>query len=349
MKHTRLMEKLKGSGLKLHKSRLEFLSLMMVALVRAKTVNLAELVGMMESRAQEASLYRRAQRFLGELKVPEAFVVRYALQLHPKESYSLCLDRTNWKFGKVKVNILMLAYAHEGTAIPLLWCLLPKFGNSATPERIRLINRLLALMPTGKVEALLADREFIGKDWFAYLEQKGLPFVIRVRKDALGDEWFHLFHFFQTLPLGQHKVLTQRYRIFGAELGVAGARLAGGEYIIVVTNRNPKTALLLYAKRWQIECLFKALKSSGFNFEATHLQHLERIDTLLAVVCLAFLWALKVGEFVHTQLKPIRTKSHGRRQKSLFRTGLDYLRHSLANATTKKVELDRCYKVLSCT
>jgi hypothetical protein len=349
MKHTKLMEKLKGSGLKLHKSRLEFLSLMMVALVQAKTVNLAELVGMMESRAQEASLYRRAQRFLGELKVPEAFVLHYALQLHSKKSYCLCLDRTNWKFGKLKLNVLMLAYAHEGTAIPLLWCLLPKFGNSATSERIALMNRLLTLMPKEQLGVLLADREFIGRDWFSYLAQKGLPFVIRVRKDALGDDWFHLFHFFQALPLAQHKVLKQRYRIFGCELAIAGARLAGGEYIIVVTNRNPKTALSVYAKRWQIECLFKALKSSGFDLEATHLQHLERIDTLLTVVSLAFLWALKVGAFVHAQLKPIQVKAHGRKQKSLFRTGLDHLRHTLANAATKKVELDRCYRVLSCT
>ena len=163
------------------------------------------------------------------------------------------------------------------------------------------------------------------------------------------DDWFHLFHFFQALPLGQHKVLKQRYLIFGTEVGVAGARLAGGDYIIVVTNRKPKVALSTYAKRWQIECLFKAMKSSGFDLEATHLQHLERIDTLLTVVSLAFLWALKVGEFVHAQLKPIPIKTHGRRQKSLFRTGLDHLRHSLANAAAKKIELERCYSVLSCT
>lgn len=149
--------------------------------------------------------------------------------------------------------------------------------------------------------------------------------------------------------MGEHKVLKQRYAIFGTELGVAGARLADEEYIIVVTNRNPKQALADYDKRWQIECLFKAIKSSGFDFEATHLKHLERISTLLAVVTLAFLWAFKVGEFVHHQCKPIRVKSHGRRQKSLFRTGLDYLRHLLANTATKKSELERCFRLLSCT
>lgn len=348
MKHKGLMEILPGCGLRLHRSRLEFLSMIMVALVQARTVNLTELVGMMEGKAQVASFYRRAQRFFCELKLVDELVLSCTQALHPLRSYSLCIDRTNWKLGKLNINILTLAYAHEGVAVPLLWCLLPKAGNSATHERIALLERLLKLMPLERTEVLLADREFIGKDWFAYLSQKGVPFVIRVRKDALGDGWFQLFRFFQHLPLGEHKVLKQRYQIFGSSLAVAGARLANGEYIIVVSNRNPRNALARYAKRWQIECLFKALKSSGFDFEATHLKHLDRINTLLVVVSLAFLWALKVGEFIHKQ-KPIRVKSHGRRQVSLFRTGLDRLRYLLANPTTKKLDLDACFRLLSCT
>ena len=137
--------------------------------------------------------------------------------------------------------------------------------------------------------------------------------------------------------------------IFGITLGIAGARLADGEYIIIVSNRNPKQALASYAKRWQIEGLFKALKSSGFDFEATHLKHLERINTLLTVVTLAFLWALKVGEFVHRRLRPVPLKSHGRRQKSLFRAGLDHLRHLLTNAAIRKPDLNLRFRLLSCT
>ncbi len=349
MKHTRLMAELKASGLKLHRSRLEFLSLLMIAVVQAKTVNLASLVGMMEGKAQVDSFYRRAQRFFQGLRLADELVLKHALKLHPQKRYSLCLDRTNWKFGKLDINILTLAYAHEGVAIPLLWCLLPKTGNSNTQERSALLERLLKGLPVDRLEVLLADREFIGGEWFAYLCEQNLPFVIRVRKDALSDGWFGLFGFFQHLPLGEHKVLKQRYCIFGVELGVAGARLTDGEYVIVVTNGSPKQALVKYAKRWQIECLFKALKSSGFDLEATHLKHLDRINTLLVVVSLAFLWALKVGEFVHCQLKPVPIKSHGRRQKSLFRTGLDYLRHTLTNSLTKKHDLDTCFRLLSCT
>ena len=251
MKHTGLMEQLKASGLKLHRSRLEFLSLLVIAMVRAKTVNLASLVGMMEGKVQPDSFYRRAQRFFQTLYLSDELVLRYVVQLHSQKSYSLCLDRTNWKFGKLHINILTLAFAHEGVAVPLLWSLLPKAGNSATQERIALLERLLTFLPSEQLEVLLADREFIGSEWFAYLCKQELPFVIRVPKDALGDGWFKLFGFFQHLPMGEHKVLKQRYAIFGVELGIAGARLADGAYIIVVSNRNPKQALASYAKRWQ--------------------------------------------------------------------------------------------------
>ena len=173
--------------------------------------------------------------------------------------------------------------------------------------------------------------------------------MICVRKDALCDGWFGLFGFFQHLPSGEHKILKQRYAIFRVELAVAGVRSAIGEYVIVVTNRNPKQALVTYTRKWQIECLFKALKSSGFDFEKTHLKHLDRISTLLVVVSLAFLWALKVGEFVYRRLEPIPIKSHRRRQKSLFHAGLDYLRHLLTNSATRKLDLETCFELLSCT
>ena len=348
MKHKQLLEVLPDCGIKLHRSRLECLSMVMVALIQARSVNLVTLASMIESRAQVSSIYRRLQRFFSELHLEEEVLLRLSQSLQPQASYSLCLDRTNWKFGKLNINILTLAYAHEGVAVPLLWCLLPKFGNSSTPERIALLERLFERLSVTHIHALLADREFIGSDWFAYLNSKQLPFVIRVRKDALGDDWFHLFHFFQHLPIGEHKVLKQRYSVFGSSLGVAGARLSGSDYLIVVSNRAPERALASYAQRWQVECFFKALKSSGFDLETTHLTSLQRISTLLFVVSLAFVWALKVGVSL-ARSKPIPIKHHGRKQKSVFRTGLDQLRHVLANASRRKVELVLYLQLLSCT
>ncbi|MGB3794972.1 MAG: hypothetical protein WA957_01560 [Alteraurantiacibacter sp.] len=87
-------------------------------------------------------------------------------QLPKEKKKVLCLDRTNWCFGKLSINIMALGVAHQGTAFGLLWSLLPKLGNSNQGERNALMNRLLKVLPADQIEALVADREFIGQAWF---------------------------------------------------------------------------------------------------------------------------------------------------------------------------------------
>ena len=53
-----------------------------------------------------------------------------------------------------------------------------------------------------------------------------------------------------------------------------------------------------YKKRWGIEVLFANLKSRGFDLEATHLVHEERIEKLIALLAIAFTWAHIVGEWI---------------------------------------------------
>ena len=87
-------------------------------------------------------------------------LARFVLgQLGSKEKRVLCLDRTNWCFGKVSINILALGVAHRGTAFGLLWSLLPKTGNSNQLERKQLMTRLFKLVPAHSIKALVADRE----------------------------------------------------------------------------------------------------------------------------------------------------------------------------------------------
>jgi hypothetical protein len=57
--------------------------------------------------------------------------------------YELTLDRTNWRWGKKSINILMLAMVYKGIAIPIYWLLLNKRGNSNTRERIALLKRFI--------------------------------------------------------------------------------------------------------------------------------------------------------------------------------------------------------------
>ncbi len=71
MKHNGLAKALKEVGINLPRSRLNFLSMLLMGIVEAGTVNLETVVETMQSRAQQASVYRRAQRFFAELALDE--------------------------------------------------------------------------------------------------------------------------------------------------------------------------------------------------------------------------------------------------------------------------------------
>lgn len=93
---------------------------------------------------------------------------------------------------------------------------------------------------------------------------------------------------FLNLSQGQALSLHNRHFICGQWLFVTGMKLDKGDYLLIVTNANPKDSLSFYAQRWEIEQFFKAIKKTGFDFEATHLTDLDRINTLLSLVIIAF-------------------------------------------------------------
>ena len=82
--------------------------------------------------------------------------------------------------------------------------------------------------------------------------------------------------------------------------------------------------------RWGIETLFGSLKSRGFRLEETLLTKPDRVKKLLALLTIAFCWALAVGNWL-SQQKPIKIKKHGRLAKSLFPLGFDRLRRIFSN------------------
>jgi len=69
---------------------------------------------------------------------------------------------------------------------------------------------------------------------------------------------------------------------------------------------------------------FRAMKSSGFDIEKTHLSDTKRIEKLILLVMVAFVWAYKVGIHIHQNIKKIEIKKHGRKAKTIFKTRLDF-------------------------
>lgn len=149
---------------------------------KLQTVSFVKLSQGFEGIASQESNLRRIQRFFAEFAIDNHLIARIVFSLLPTEPpYKLSLDRTNWKFGKTDINILMLSICYKGVALPILWTLLPKRGNSNSRERKELIAQYIELFGIATIDSFMADREFIGGDWFNELIQYRIPFYIRIR------------------------------------------------------------------------------------------------------------------------------------------------------------------------
>ena len=94
----------------LGKTRLQTLCHLILAMVSARTVNLTHLACERGGAVQIASTYRRLQRFLQHVCLPQDWAAGLvALMIGVDGGWTLCLDRTSWAIGKTEVNLLVLA------------------------------------------------------------------------------------------------------------------------------------------------------------------------------------------------------------------------------------------------
>jgi len=193
-----------------HKPRLQLLFLLVQALSTIGSINLVKLAAGLKSPVAFSSNYQRIQRFIHHIRFEPSslapFILRLAGIVGP---YTMMMDRTNWQFGKAKINFLMLSVKGDGWSIPLLWTLLPKKGNSTLQERIDLMNRFIQIFGMDQIFNLVADREFIGDIWFNYLNEHRIPYDIRLRENL--KVWYrgkliHVFKLFKRVPYGQKKL-----------------------------------------------------------------------------------------------------------------------------------------------
>ena len=355
MAHWRALERTLSENVPWNKARINFLAKFLVALIQTRTVNLAEIAEVFAGTAKPQSHYKRIQRFFRCFEVNYAIIARLMVRvLGVSKPWILTMDRTDWQFGAVPLNILTLGIVYRGVAVPVLWTVLPKKGNSNTAERVALIEQFIELFGTKAVSYLCADREFIGKKWFSYLTRRGIRFCIRVRENTQvpngRGRMVAAKRLWRAQRVGEALEIEKARMIWGMPLYISGVRLASGEYVILLTPERTKTALSDYSRRWEIETLFGCLKTRGFRLEQTHMIDAERLRKLMAVLALAFCWAHVVGEWI-VERNPITTKKHGRKAMSLFRCGLGHLRRILCNleSRSQQIAFIEVSELLSCT
>jgi hypothetical protein len=337
-----------------NKARANCFVQMLLGLFAVKTINLSEIALAFNGKAKVASNYRRLQRFFALFKIDYVHIARWIFKLYVPEnqSFYLVIDRTNWYWGKQKINVFMLGIAHEGMAIPLFWQLLPKAGSSNFKEQKKLMTQFITTFGVSRIKGLLADREFASGKLFKWLNKQHIPFYIRIKEGSMvcirTKKFLTAKKLFNDLQLKTKKIFQMSVWVFGQKVFLAGSRSERGELMIVATNGNPSTAIVVYLRRWEIESLFQGLKGRGFRFEETHITDLNRITKLTALLAIGFVWAHKVGEW-KAILKPIiwkQFRNQKRPQYSYFRYGLDCVRESILHIHDKFLQLKQAFSLL---
>lgn len=229
---------------------------------------------------------------------------------------------------------MVLAAQVKGVGVPVYFKVYQHKGVLSENERINFIRKAFAIIDLqGKL--LIADREFIGKDWFGNLVDFGLNFVIRLRKEmylAQIENYRKLEK--KALKKGYSQAI---FSINGGNYRIEMWRSSNKDEPIIYLITNVLTKKRVgkqYAKRWKIEYCFKHLKTNGFNLEDMSLTDLKKIRLMISLVIAAYVLAIREG-MIQEKNQKVRIIKYKNGDKlpavSIFRNGLQSISNQIVS------------------
>lgn len=240
---------------------------------------------------------------------------------------------------------MVLAAQVKGVAVPVYFKVYQHKGVLSENERINFIRKAFVIIDLqGKL--LIADREFIGKDWFGNLVDFGLNFVIRLRKEmylAQIENYRKLEK--KALKKGYSQAI---FSINGENYRIEMWRSSNKDEPIIYLITNVLTKKRVgkqYAKRWKIEYCFKHLKTNGFNLEDMSLTDLKKIRLMISLVIVAYVLAIREG-MIQEKIQKVRVIKYKNGDKlpavSIFRNGLQ----SISNQIVSWLDFDKYLRLI---
>jgi len=325
-----------------NKARKRFVILFILGMIKTRAVQFQEVAQALNDEVKAKSNETRIQDFFREVNMDyEKVAILLAFFLPRRGKVTLCIDRTEWDFGKSQFNILMIVVRCKDITIPLYWELLDnKSGNSNTKDRIDLLKKCIALLGAKRIGLFLADREFIGHKWLKFLKDSRIFFCVRVPKHHTITIQTNL----ETTVYKVEKLLEDRIIVKLKSCMVDGvwgnvyAKRIKDDILYLFGTAKLKYLPQLYKKRWRIESFFQNVKKRGFNLEDTHLQCFKKLKKLVAFVSIAYAFAANMGLHQHRKVEAIPLKNHGYKANSFSRKGIDIIREGFRINWRKSIE-----------
>lgn len=316
---------------------------MICLLLDEKTVNLWKLKGSVgkvlgNTKTDPRSHYQRLKRWLWSASNSKHLwvgMVKASVSLLHKKSRYLILDGTSWKYAGKKYHFLTLSILYQGVSIPVWWRELSKLGISNQWERKLLLTCACKLFDL-KDKILLADREYIGKEWFRALQAATAGFVIRLKENnfqqQIEAQGRRISKLESKAKSNLDRLVWKKFELEGFTYYyiIKAYRSTSGkiEFLRLISTLTPAEAAKAYAHRYRIESMFKHMKSNGFDLENLHVKQAYKVNMMMAALVLAYTLSVVEGLKKYNR---IALKKHGFAELSVFRYGLDWWQNYLSD------------------
>jgi hypothetical protein len=335
--------------------------LIVALLLEEKTCNLWKLKGSVgkllgNTATDPDSHYQRIKRWLWSGEKQNGFFVemlRASVSLLKGKVSLLLLDGSSWKWAGRTYHFLTLSVLYRGVSIPIFWLELGRLGISSQWHRKKLLRMALLLFDlSGKV--LLADREYIGSEWFKELSRAGIDFAIRLREKNYQQEITLQGRSIEKLENKARarigRVVWQAFELEGFTyyfvLKSIKTRTGKVEFLRIITTLAPARAVKYYSYRYRIESMFRHLKSNGFELESLHVEKAYKVKMMMAALVLAYSLAVVYG--LKKFKRKVLIKKHGSPAMSVFRWGLDKWQNHLQTLRHFLDELAKYFNLWLC-
>lgn len=200
--------------------------------MKMRSSNLMVIANALETSVKPESSYKQIQRFLKSFRWRRSGFEQFQLELLGiTGKLDLVIDRTEWKFGKVWINLLMVSVWYQGAAIPVGWKVFSKKGALSGKKHVVVLHETVARLGAERIGKVFGDREFANREMFAYLFENELDFCLRLKKSHLADGVaFRQLCVEQTVRTKFR--IKRKLTVLGYPAAVSVMRLSESEYLI---------------------------------------------------------------------------------------------------------------------
>lgn len=191
---------------------------------------------------------------------------------------------------------LMLSVIWKGYAIPVFWLTREgSKGHFTEQMHLELLKGIKAIVPINCRIVLLGDGEFDGSKLRACCREWGWEFVLRTSTDRNIDCGTEIGHLGSLYPDKYSEVVFVEDACEGDNAILWQAKGFDSPIPLLTNMDLGEMACAYYRHRFKIETLFKQFKSAGFQLQKSMVEGANRVQNLILVVSLAFIFTFCAG------------------------------------------------------